>query len=182
MLRTLDRSPEVEFDGGAVEEAVFTRLYVTHSVALTRYVERIVGDSEAALDITHDTLIKAYEQSPHLAPGGPPIRAWLFHVARNAALDHRRWARHAVPEAPDAVARRRDAGDATPLEWGSTAEVHAELDLLPEAQRDVTVLRYRGGMSPAETGTALGKSADAVRQLEHRALRHLRAALPHTAR
>jgi RNA polymerase sigma-70 factor, ECF subfamily len=165
-----------------VEEAVFTRLYVTHSGALTRYVERIVGDAEAALDITHDTLIKAYEQSPHLTPSGPPIRAWLFHVAHNAALDHLRWARHAVPVDPEAVARRRESSSATRLEWGATADVHAELELLPAAQRDVTVLRYRAGMSPAETGSALGKTADAVRQLELRALRRLRAALPSTAR
>lgn len=146
----------------AVEEALFTRLYLAHSAALTRYVERIVEDAEAALDITHDTLIKVYEQSPQLTPGGPPIRAWLFHVARNAAVAH-----------------RREASGETRLEWGSTANVHAELASLPEAQRDVTVLRYRAGMSPAEAGTALGKSAAAVRQLELRALRRLRTALSH---
>jgi RNA polymerase sigma-70 factor, ECF subfamily len=161
-----------------VDEALFTKLYVTHSVALTRYVERIVGDAEDALDITHDTLIKAFERPPHLDPNGPPVRAWLFMVARNAALDHLRWARHSMSEEPDTVARRRELSDAARLEWGSTDAVHAELELLPPAQRSVTILRYRAGMSPTETGTALGKTAAAVRQLELRALRHLRAALP----
>ena len=160
-----------------MEDSQFTDLYRAHAAPLARYVARIVGDANVALDITHDTLTKAYEHELRAEPGEPPIGAWLYRVARNAALDHLRRTRRARLEEPSAIARRRERTEAAPLNWGSTTEIHAELALLPAAQRDVTLLRYREGLSPTETGTSLGKTAAAVRQLELRALRSLRAAL-----
>ena len=163
--------------GASVDPGLFTHLYTMHAAGLVHYVTHMVRDRHAASDIVHDTLIKAFERNLASVAGGPPITSWLYRVAHNAALDHIRRGRRATPEEPAAIDRRRESTAGEPLEWGAHGLIHAALDRLPPAQRDVTVLRYLGGMTPAETATALGKTAVAVRQLEARALRGLRAAL-----
>jgi RNA polymerase sigma-70 factor (ECF subfamily) len=160
-----------------VDAALFTTLYTANFAGLAHHVVQIVRDRHDAHDIVHDTLMKAFERDPACDAGGPPISSWLHRVAHNAALDHLRHAQRATPEEPDLIARRGEAGDHFHHEGGANAALHAALAVLPEAQRAVAILRYPGGMTPTETGAALGKSAAAVRQLELRALRSLRAAL-----
>ena len=63
------------------------------------------------------------------------------------------------------------------LPWGSSELIHMAITQLSATQRDVIRLRYEEERDPAEVGRELGKSADAVRHLEQRALRALRAAL-----
>jgi RNA polymerase sigma-70 factor (ECF subfamily) len=55
--------------------------------------------------------------------------------------------------------------------------VRAALRALPDDQRHVIELRLTEGRSMSETAALLGRSPDAVRQLQHRALVALRARL-----
>jgi RNA polymerase sigma-70 factor (ECF subfamily) len=50
----------------------------------------------------------------------------------------------------------------------------ALVDLLPEPQRELILLRVAAGLSAEETGAVLGMSAGAVRVAQHRALAKLR--------
>jgi len=61
--------------------------------------------------------------------------------------------------------------------WGDDIAVHAALDRLSALQRRVLVLRYRADLDTEEIARVLGKSADAVRHLEQRALIALRGDL-----
>ena len=63
------------------------------------------------------------------------------------------------------------------LLWGSSDRIHEAIGELSRMQQDVIRLRYEEEFDPAEVGAELGKSADAVRHLEQRALRALRVAL-----
>lgn len=153
-----------------MDPPVFTSVYTDHARALESYIARIVRDRQAARDLTHDTLLKALER-------GESGVGWLYRVARNAALDHLRKARHTASEDPVAIDCRREGRTEPGIEWGTTGRVHEELDALPQAQREVTLLRYRSGLTGAETAVALGKTHAAVRQLEARALRTLRTRL-----
>jgi RNA polymerase sigma-70 factor (ECF subfamily) len=51
--------------------------------------------------------------------------------------------------------------------------VRRALALLADDRRQVLVLRFVDGLSTAEIGQVLGRSAGAVRVLQHRALRDL---------
>ena len=55
--------------------------------------------------------------------------------------------------------------------------MRAALDLLSPVQREAVLLRHDLGLSAAEAGEVLGRSAGAVRVLTHRALARMRAAL-----
>jgi len=55
------------------------------------------------------------------------------------------------------------------------ARAHALLARLPDAQREVVLLRVAAGLSAEEAGAVLGMSPGAVRVAQHRALTKLRA-------
>lgn len=105
------------------------------------------------------------------------FRSWLFRIAHNEVADHyRREGRQ--PRAPlDAAASVRDPGP-TLEEIAEAADQRAEIDRmlarLPENQRRVVELRL-AGLDGAEIAFALGRSRDAVKLLQFRAVRTLRA-------
>src|SRR3954463_2353055 len=69
-----------------------------HRDSLARFVAATVGPSDAD-DILQETLIAALRAYPRLREGSN-VRAWLFTIARNKALDeHRSRARRPVPVA-----------------------------------------------------------------------------------
>jgi RNA polymerase sigma factor (sigma-70 family) len=159
-----------------MERAAFTSLYARDAAALRRMSARIVDDREHGEDLAHDALLKAL-----LSPDGDAQQelsrgAWLHRVAQNGALDHLRRERRFVSEAPADMSRRCEDG-VQGLRWGSSDRIHEAIGQLSAMQRDVIHLRYEKELDPTEAGRQLGKSADAVRHLEQRALRELRALL-----
>ena len=144
-------------DGRVSGLRAFTHLYTTPAAGLVHYVTQIVRDRHAASDIVHDTLIKAFERDLASVAGDPPIASWLYRVAHNAALDHLRRGRRSTLEEPAAVAQRGESEAGEPLEWGTHGLIHAALDRLPAAQRDVTVLRLPGRHDADRDGDRAGK-------------------------
>lgn len=159
-----------------MESAAFTRLYEREAVGLRRSSARIVGDREHGEDLAHDALLKALlspdrDDKHELSRG-----AWLHRVAHNGALDHLRRERRCSSEAPEAMSRRCEE-EVEGLLWGSSELIHVAIGELSSMQREVIRLRYEEELDPTEAGRFLGKSADAIRHLEQRALRALRIAL-----
>jgi len=60
-----------------------------HQGAVHGFLSQLIGDREAALDVTQDVFVKAF-----LAIGGyseqGTFKAWLFKIARNVGVDHLR--------------------------------------------------------------------------------------------
>ncbi|WP_242527622.1 sigma-70 family RNA polymerase sigma factor, partial [Mycobacteroides abscessus] len=57
----------------------------------------------------------------------------------------------------------------------SSRRMQALLEVLPEKQREILILRVVVGLSAEETADAVGSSAGAVRVAQHRALQKLKA-------
>lgn len=147
-------------------------LYVRYVDDVLRYVTGLVRDHHEAEDITQNvfaklmTAIKKYEER------AVPFEAWIFRVARNAALDHLR----AKRTIPTEEVRLADTGRAeTALDRGQA--LRQALEDLPEDQREVLVLRHIIGLSPVEIASTLDKSESSVHGLHHRGRRSLRANL-----
>jgi RNA polymerase sigma-70 factor (ECF subfamily) len=165
--REEDRSDE---PGGIVDIDAFTLAYERFRLPVFRYLRaRGVGD-EDALDLTAVTFERAFAARRGFHPRDGGLGAWLFRIARNAAIDAHR---HRDPELLSVD------DDLVPF----TDDVEARHELLdavgalPEVQRDAIRLRYAGGLSAREIGAVLGRSEDAVQKQIQRGIHALREAL-----
>jgi RNA polymerase sigma factor (sigma-70 family) len=72
-------------------------LFTAHQHRLVRYFYRAVGHAETARDLTQDVFLRVSRSTIPDATDAE-VRAWLFQIARNLALDHhRKRARHPEP-------------------------------------------------------------------------------------
>jgi RNA polymerase sigma-70 factor, ECF subfamily len=146
-------------------------LYLRYSDDLCRYVERFVRDPTEAEDITHNVFAKLMTAIVRYERTSASFSAWIFRIARNAAIDELRKKRHVtygqVPLPDDPSTDDRDIAQA----------VRAALEELSDGQRKVLLLRHLVGLTPPEIAELLGKSEASVNGLQHRGRGALRAAL-----
>lgn len=149
----------------------FARLYDAYAPRLRRFLRHQLGDQDAAEELLQRVFLKMIEALPRYRSRGLPFGAWVFRVARNAVIDHRRTSHPAV-SLDAAIEQAATRGD--PVESAERSQdralLQAALDRLPADQREVLVWRFFADLSPAETAALMGRSNGAVRALQHRAL------------
>lgn len=156
---------------------LFDRFYP----AVRRYAGARLREPADADDAAAEAFVSALGAMPRFTWRRVPFEAWLFRIAASKVADvHRRRARR--PETTlDSVPGAALAGSPDPARAAEAAEERALLveavDRLPDAQRDVVVLRFYLGRSVRETAERLGRGEGAVRQLQLRALTRLRREL-----
>lgn len=124
------------------EEALGT-LMDRYGGALLHFAHRLVGDMQLAEEIYQDTMLKAWQQAASFRVDGH-LKAWLFRVARNNAIDYMRKKRLPVEEfttcLQTAATTFRPEREAE-RSWLSD-EVFDAVDELPPAYREVVDLRF----------------------------------------
>ncbi|MEU3510709.1 sigma-70 family RNA polymerase sigma factor [Streptomyces longwoodensis] len=180
--------------GGHGDDDLATRTYVEHRELLFSLVYNMLGSVADTEDVLQDTWLSWAARSR--APDADRIdhpRAYLVRIAVNKAL-----ARHAAlsrsretyvgPWLPEPLATPRtgtpahrdagDAADAAELAESVSMALLVVLETLTPLERAVFVLHEVFGYAHPETAALLGRSPDAVRQLAHRASRHVQARRP----
>jgi RNA polymerase sigma-70 factor (ECF subfamily) len=153
-------------------------LYRRFHLRVLAYLAAFGVDRDSLWDLTHDVFVKAFEAGARFEGEPAAIVPWLLIIARNTAFDHLRATRTVRVEEPWAIERRvEQAAPADTQEWGQNAALHHAVGSLPRQQREVLVLHYREDRDATDIGRALGKSADAVRHIEQRALTTIRGRL-----
>jgi RNA polymerase sigma-70 factor, ECF subfamily len=163
------------------DRVAFAELYLELFDPIYRHLYRALGNRDDAQEAAQDVFVKALGAIKRFENRGASLRAWIFQIARNHAIDHARKHRRVRVTDPVEVAERQEtaalripgSGGGHVL-GGGLAEVIAEL---PRTQQRVLALRYVSDMTPAEIGDTLGVSADSVRHMQHRALKTLANAL-----
>jgi RNA polymerase sigma-70 factor, ECF subfamily len=145
-------------------------LFAAHQHRLFRYFCRAVGQRETARDLTQDLFVRVTRTAIPVTADGE-VRAWLFHIARNLALDHhRRRLRQPKPAVLTDNAARSPSQDVD-------LAVNEALAALADLDRDVFVMREVAGLGYDEIGRACGLTPDAVRSRLHRTRLQLRDVL-----
>ena len=161
------------------ESSAFGLLYDHYQPMIYRFVAVKVSQREDAEDLTHQVFMSAWENMHSYRQRGFPFSSWLYRIARNRIVDHYRTKKADLPL--ESVAE-----DVTALLVHSTIplEHHFEIErvltalheLRPDYQ-DVILMRFVEELSIKETAAALEKSEGAVKLLQHRALKELKALL-----
>jgi RNA polymerase sigma-70 factor, ECF subfamily len=155
----------------------FEALYRASRDDVFAYVATLLRDRAAAEDVTALTFERAFRRHGSYDPRKGVERAWLFGIARNAALDElRRNKRRASLETEPADAQAQAPEDAADVALRRTA-VRAALAALPARDREVVALKFHAGLDNAEIAAVLGVSASNAGTLLHRAMTKLREAI-----
>ena len=132
-----------------------------------------------AEDITQEVFIKAWKAIGSCKGKEQTFSSWLYRIAHNQVVDQFRSAqkRPAVEITLDSLPESSDIEKETEikLEWEQTLET---ISCLPEKQKQVIVLKFIEGMDNREIEKITGKSQNAIRVLQMRALNTLRQQLP----
>jgi RNA polymerase sigma-70 factor, ECF subfamily len=160
------------------EKAPFEDLYREYFDRIYAYVRSQLGNAADAEDVTAKVFMKAYEAYGRFEPRHQTPSAWLFKIARNAALDqHRHLGRR---DRLERVVAREPQPVVEPEVLAEERLLYRELmeavSRMPDRQREVIGLR-NSGLSFAEVGGLMSCSEDAAKMLYHRALRALRGLL-----
>jgi RNA polymerase sigma factor (sigma-70 family) len=173
----MEQALAMPFAGGReATRQMFEELYRSSRDDLYAYVATLLGDRASAEDVTATAFERAFrKRSTFQARRGSP-RAWLFGIARNAALDELRRRRHLAPlewEAEGEAGSKPD--DEADLALRRTAIQSALTELTPR-ERDLIALKFHGGLSNGEIARVLATSETNVGTLLHRTIGKLREA------
>jgi RNA polymerase sigma-70 factor (ECF subfamily) len=149
----------------AGERPAYSQLVRRYQGRLYRFVLRMLGTREEALELTQDVFIRAWEALPRWTADAA-FRTWLFRIGANAATDALR-RRNLVQFAPlDEYYEPISAepGPEARLESKQRLQLlDAALTQLPPEQREAILLREIEGLSYAELSLVLGVNEGTVK-------------------
>ena len=158
------------------DQMAFAEIYETYSPLVYRFLRRrLDGSDEVVEDLAEDVFVKVYEKLDRYVERGLPFTAWLYRIAHNHLVDYLRtlprMTAHSLDDVAEVPEVAATAAYTRVLDQESLAPALARLT--PE-QRQAIELRFMEGMSVAETSKAMGRSDEAVKKLQARALANLR--------
>ena len=161
--------------------AAFRALYEAHKAAVFNVCMRISGSLEEAEDLMQETFLSAFRNIDRFQAQAR-ISTWLYRIAVNKSLNHRRKRRILRWLSLDALsgeasAPDRDRPDVAAQMNEREQRLWQAIDALPERQRAAIVLNRFEGLSYEETAGVLGCSISSVESLLHRAKRQLQQVL-----
>lgn len=174
------------------DHAAFETLFKRHERGVVSFIYRHIRDRERAQELGQETFMRAIRNVEGWRPEAR-FRTWLFTIARNLCADEARRMRHRQSKSLDepsiaddessvsAVEKIQDLSARSPAQEPVRAEfrerLHALLQELPEAQRDVFLLRHFEGLRFTEIAEMQGISENTVKSRMRYALQTLRTAL-----
>ena len=162
------------------DREAFGELYRARVASVGRYVGAILRDVDRTEDAVAQTFFLAWRDLRKLRKV-ERFDAWLFRIAHNHAINlvRRNIPTQSLEDAPEPLDAAGFASPEEALERRIDSErVRAALLDLPAARREVLVLRFFHERSHAEVARQLGKSEQAVRAMQYRALGQLRRRMP----
>jgi len=141
----------------------FERFYLAHRDEVLGYLRRLLGArADDAWQETFLRALRAYGRLEH----GRHLRAWVFTIATNVALDELRVKQRTVSQV--------DVEPVTELRRDAFRDLEHLTGELPPTERAAVVLRYGYDLPYAQIADALGSSEEAARAAASSGVRRLR--------
>lgn len=166
-------APPTRFETAA---DAFEQLYRDSRDDVYAYVAGMLRDRAAAEDVTALAFERAYRKRAGFDPKRGSRRAWLFGIARNAALDElrrRKRVAELIGDPEDADAASADQQTETALRRATLRQAMATLD---PRERELVALKFFAGLPNAEIAQVIGVSETNAGTKLHRTIQKLRRA------
>jgi RNA polymerase sigma-70 factor (ECF subfamily) len=161
------------------EDAAFEETFEFYRPRIYGFLARLTRERSLAEDLLQETWLRLARCATRL-DADTDLGAWLFTVARNLFVSHRRW--HIIDFQSMTALRRAEAGEQpSPFDLASAGEterrIEAALGGLHQTHREVLLLVCVEGLEPGRVASILGISPEALRQRLARARNALAAEL-----
>lgn len=160
-----------------VDGDAFAALYRCYRVPIYRYCRaRLLNDEDAA-DLAQQVFLKAFEAIPRYEERGLPFSAWLFRLARNAAIDAARRSQRDLPlddVQPSSELHLSNEPEDSALNADALNRFQQLIAGLDDERRDLLTLRFVLELPTAAIANILGKRDAAVRAQLKRAIATLK--------
>jgi RNA polymerase sigma-70 factor, ECF subfamily len=181
-------NPETLADGELVltavsgRESAFEELVRRYQRPIASYVYRMVGDYDAALDLTQEVFIKVYNSLARYRSEFK-FSTWIYKIAHNTAIDHLR--RHTVRDqiitsggdgtrSEIAIESHRLTPEQESEREERRSEIESVVQSLPAAYRELIVLRHSHDLSYDEIAEVTGLPLGTVKNRLFRAREAMR--------
>jgi RNA polymerase sigma-70 factor (ECF subfamily) len=178
-----DVSDELVRAAMAGDREAVERLSAVVRLHAVRYCRARLGSpnrSPSADDVAQEVCVAVLTGLSRYRFEGKPFLAFVQRVAAHKVIDAYRAATRVrwdvVIEIPDSE-NTTEGPEQRALRAELSDELRSLLDELPDAQREILVLRVALGLSAVETAAMVGSTPGAVRVAQHRALSRLRLAV-----
>ena len=159
----------------------FGTLYSFYFTTIFRYIFFRVQNKNTAEDLTQDVFLKVYNSISQFREMAQPPIAYFFTVARNSVIDYWKKKKEVLFENPEIIADKAPFLPESALEIFEKKEasfaIYQAMARLTDEQREIITLKFINELSNKEVSALLGKSEEAIRQLQCRALKVLRQEL-----
>lgn len=153
-----------------MERTEFIHIVSSEQEQLRRFLLALCcGNRNEADDIAQEALVKAYLSSNGYQDQGN-FSAWLYKIAYNTFLDHKKRLRPSSP----IDSCRQVASNSTADKSFQYQELYCALDALPDKERTSILLFYIKGYSIKEISQIVECSNDAVKMQLSRGRQHLK--------
>lgn len=161
-------------DSMIFSEEALIKLYEDHNDAIYRYAYRYLSNEDLAEECVSDVFTKFLQRVRNESLPDGNVKAYLYRIAHNWVVDHYR------KREPDENIESSTVIDPDPNPEMDVSRMQRRERLqkallsLPEEQRTVTELHIMENWPHEKVAKFLGKSVEASRALQYRALQNLR--------
>jgi len=159
----------------------FGALYELYFVPVFRYIYLRIKNKEETKDLAQTVFLKVFRSLSNFREQNKSPLAYFFTIARNTVIDHWRTKKGASLDDPESVFEQISEKANNPFELVAKEEtnqaVRRAIGQLTDDQQEVIVLKFINEMPNKEIAVLLGKTEEAVRQLQCRALKAMRQIL-----
>jgi RNA polymerase sigma-70 factor, ECF subfamily len=163
---------------GDGDAQAFALLYDRHSRAAFSLAYRMMGERQAAEDLTQEAFIKIWRGAPSYRTGRGGVRTWMLSIVRNQGKDELRYhaTRRRTQDKVEASAARTQPSEAFAETWRNSQRdrVREALNTLPQEQLKILELAYFSGYTHVEIADLLGLPLGTVKGRMRLGLKKLR--------
>jgi len=145
---------------GLGDAAAFAVLYDRHGRAAYSLAHRMMGEKQAAEDLTQDAFIKVWRSAGGYRAGRGSVRTWILSIVHNRSIDQLRSlaSRRRTQEKVEVEAPRSQPSEAFAEAWRNAQrdQVREALATLPSEQLEILELAYFSGHTQVEIARMLG--------------------------
>ncbi len=171
------------------DSASFGKLYDRYAEQIYRFIFLKTGHKGDAEDLLHEVFLAGWRTiGAYELRSDVPFTSWLYRIAGNRVIDWYRTRKNS------SSLDEMTENNTLPIELASTSHtallealdrgfeiesIMKGIHGLADMEQTVLLMRFVEDLSPEEVGNATGKTASAVRLIQHRALNKLKKIIEH---